>query len=88
MEMILLQDLATGIVSYKSLEDGTVGQFGRLGAPSMYIEAASDIYETDEPLLYLPLTKTFPAIDAVLVDPTKRLVIYALVTVSTAHPIK
>ncbi len=55
-------------------------------ANSRIIHAASEI--RNELMLNIPLSKTFPAIDGVLVVPTDRLVIYVQSTVSAVHPIK
>ena len=50
------------------------------------IQAASEI--ENDLLLNIPLSKTFPAIDGVLVVPHAGLVIYAQATVSAKHPIQ
>jgi hypothetical protein len=61
-------------------------QHGPLNATAKTIEAASEIQ--NELVLNIPVSKTFPAIDAVLVVPDDRRIIYVQATVSTAHPIK
>lgn len=89
IEKFLLQDLATATFRIKSLEGSDVGHVQSLGpfyANSRIIQAASEI--GNELMLNIPLSKTFPAIDGVLVVPNARLVIYAQSTVSAAHPIK
>jgi len=89
IEKFLLQDLATATFSVKSLEEpnrGNIQNFGPFNAKSKMIEAASDT--GNELMLHIPLSKTFPAIDGVLVVPDKRCVIYAQSTVSLAQPIK
>lgn len=73
----------------KSLEGtdaGSVAQYGPLNASSTIIQAPSEI--ANEFQLHIPLSKTFPAIDGVLVIPSARHIIFAQSTVSTAHPIK
>jgi len=88
MEKSLLLGLATATFRVKSLEEpvGQVEQLGPFHANSKIIEAASEIQ--NDLMLYIPLSKTFPAIDGVLVVPGASLVIYAQSTVSKAHPIK
>jgi hypothetical protein len=89
IEKFLLQDLATSTFRIKSLEGSDLGEVGQLGpfiAKSRIIHAASEI--RNEMMLNIPLSKTFPAIDGVLVVPTDRLIIYAQSTVTVAHPIK
>jgi hypothetical protein len=89
IEKFLLQDLATATFRVKSLEGPNFGNVTRLGpfkAKSKIIHTASEI--ENELMLYIPLSKTFPAIDGVLVVPSNSLVIYAQSTVSAAHPIK
>ncbi|ETL45022.1 hypothetical protein L916_04784 [Phytophthora nicotianae] len=65
---------------------GTVTRHGPLNAASEIIQASSEIQ--NELVLYIPLSKTFPAIDGVLVVPQDGRIIYAQSTVATAHPIK
>jgi hypothetical protein len=89
IEKFLLQDLAIATFRIKSLEGSDLGEVEPLGpfiANSRIIHAASEI--RNELMLNIPLSKTFPAIDGVLVVPNARLVIYAQSTVSAAHPIK
>jgi hypothetical protein len=43
---------------------------------------------TNELQLFIPVSKTFPSIDAVLVIPEKQIVMYVQVTVSSQHPVK
>ncbi len=89
IEKFLLEDLATATFCIKSLEPPNLGQVENIGpfkANSRTIQAASEIQ--NELMLNIPLSKTFPAIDGVLVVPNKHWIIYAQSTVSTAHPIK
>jgi hypothetical protein len=89
IEKFQLQDLATAILRVKPLEGPDLGEVQQLGpflANSRMVDAASEI--RNELMLNIPLSKTFPAIDGVLVVPTDRLIIYAQSTVSAAHPIK
>lgn len=88
LEKFLLQDLATSTFEMRVLEGdniGTITQYGPFNATAKIIEASSEIQ--NELALNIPLSKVFPAIDAVLVVPD-RCIIYAQATVSTAHPIK
>ncbi|KAG3200901.1 hypothetical protein PC128_g4279 [Phytophthora cactorum] len=50
------------------------------------IEASSEI--KNELVLYIPLSKTFPAVDGVFVVPSESLVIYAQFTVGRARAIE
>jgi hypothetical protein len=58
---------------------------GPFNAGTKVIEAASEI--KNELCLNIPLSKTFPAIDGVLVVPESKNIIYIQCTVSTNHPI-
>jgi len=83
------QDLATAIFCVKSLEGPDLGHIEQLGpfhANSRIIYTASEI--GNEMMLNIPVSKTFPAIDGMLVDPNAHIVIYAQSAVSAAHPIK
>jgi hypothetical protein len=89
IEKFLLQDVATAAFRIKSLEGPDEGEAKLVGpfmASSRIIHAASEI--GNQLMFNIPLSKTFPAIDGVLVVPAGRLVIYIQSTVSTAHPIK
>ncbi|ETI51756.1 hypothetical protein F442_05035 [Phytophthora nicotianae P10297] len=89
IEKFLLQELATSKFCMRALEGsgvGTVTRHGPLNAASEIIQASSEIQ--NELVLYIPLSKTFPAIDGVLVVPQDGRIIYAQSTVATAHPIK
>ncbi len=83
------KDLATAIFCVKSLEGpdlGHVEQLGPFHANSRIIHAASEI--ENELMMNIPVSRTFPAIDGVLVVPNDRLVIYAQSAVSAVHPIQ
>ncbi|GMF37019.1 unnamed protein product [Phytophthora lilii] len=89
IEKFLLQELATNEFCMKALEGSNVGSVitqGPLNAASKVIQASCEIQ--NELVLYIPLSKTFPAIDGVLVVPQDSRIIYAQSTVATAHPIK
>jgi hypothetical protein len=88
-EKFLLQDLVTSKFCMKSLEEGSaegVQKVGPLNAGTEVVNATSEI--KDELVLYLPFSKSFPAIDGVLVVPVGRHIFYVQSTVSKAHPIK
>jgi hypothetical protein len=89
MEKFLLQDLVTCEFCMKSLEGNDVGtttNFDPLNAMTEIVQASSEI--KDALMLHIPLSKTFPAIDGVLVVPVARHIFYVQSTVSKAHPIK
>ncbi|GMF29734.1 unnamed protein product [Phytophthora fragariaefolia] len=89
IEKFMLQELATSKFCMRGLEGNRVEtetQHGPFTATSKIIQAPSEIQ--NELVLYIPLSKTFPAIDGVLVVPEARRIIYAQSTVSKAHPIK
>ncbi|KAL3664757.1 hypothetical protein V7S43_010504 [Phytophthora oleae] len=83
---ILLQEMFTNPVCLKPLEDG--GHCMTWGAcrELTIIQEASEIKAKS--LMYLPLSKTFPAIDAVLVDADFSSITYVQDTASKARPIK
>ncbi|KAF1772695.1 hypothetical protein GQ600_7515 [Phytophthora cactorum] len=62
-----------------------VTQHGPFDAKSEIIHVLPKI--NAELMLYIPLSKTFAAIDGVLVVPQERCIIYAQSAVSTAHPL-
>lgn len=64
----------------------TLSRLGPFDAKSMFIQASSRI--ENKLMMYFPLLMPFPAVDAVLVLPDQRLIIYAQAAVSKAHPIK
>ena len=97
IEKFLLRDLANGTVCCKYLENhcvqqnhenisSKIAQMGPLNAPSKIIQAESEI--KNELFMFIPLSKTFPAIDAVLVVPNERMIFYVQVTVALQHSIK
>jgi hypothetical protein len=88
MEQILLQEIATKSFCMRALNstDRKVVNFEPLSAPSTIIESESEI--TNELKLFLPLSKIFPSIDALLVIPEKRMLIYIQTTDSLVHRIK
>ncbi|GMF46378.1 unnamed protein product [Phytophthora lilii] len=89
IEKFLVQELATSKFCMRALEGGGVGtvtRHGPLNAASVVIQASSEIQ--NELVLYIPLSKTFPAIDGVLVVPQDGRIIYTQSTVATAHPLK
>jgi hypothetical protein len=88
MEQSMLQDIATKSFSMRALTSPgrEVLDFAPLSAPSTIIESESEM--TNELNLFLPLSKTFPSIDGLLVIPEKRIMIYIQTTVSLHHPIK
>jgi hypothetical protein len=86
LERILLSGTSTSLVQCKSLEGTKTFDFGPLNAGSAVIQSYSDI--RNEKMLYLPLSKTFPCIDGVLVIPDEHLIIYIQSTVSEVHAIK
>jgi hypothetical protein len=86
IEKILLQQFATCDVCLKSLEKNAESQEERFDAPSKIIQAMSEI--KNDLCLYIPVSKTYPSIDAVLVVPTKKVIIFVQATVSVQHPIK
>jgi hypothetical protein len=88
MEQILLEEITTKSFCMRALNstDRKVVDFEPLSAPSTIIESESEI--TNELKLFLPLSKTFPSIDALLVIPEKRMLIYIQTTVALVHRIK
>jgi hypothetical protein len=87
MEQFLLLEVATKMFCMRPLEgDGTVQHFGPLLAHSSIIQNEMQI--SNELKLFIPLSKTFPSIDAVLVIPKNRIIIYLQATVSIHHSIK
>ena len=91
IEKYLLLDIAGKQFTMRPLEDKNRNAkektYGPLGAESMIIYAASDIKNNDLKL-YVPLSKTFPAIDGVFIIPCTNRVVYVQCTVSKVHPIK
>jgi len=91
IEKFLLEDLATATFRVKLIEEhdpdcGCIEKLGPFNADSRRFSSASII--GNELMLNIPVSKTFPAIDGVLVVPDEHLVIYAHSTVSHEHPIK
>lgn len=65
---------------------GIVTQNGPLNANSSIVQVPSEI--ANKLLFHILLSDAFPAIDAVLVLPSARFIIFAHAIVSTTHPIK
>ncbi|KAL8002397.1 hypothetical protein Plhal703r1_c15g0072091 [Plasmopara halstedii] len=89
IEKFLLQDLATSKFCMRALEGSSVGivtRHGPLNAASEIIQASSEIQ--NKLVLYIPLSKTFPSLDGVLVVPQDGRIIYVQATVALDHPIK
>lgn len=100
IERCLLQDLITKKFCMQTLERsarsneptvqgskvGDAEECGPIQAKIVTIQVVTEI-KNDE-VLYIPLSKTFPAIDAVLVVPDARRIIYVQATTSKAHPIQ
>jgi hypothetical protein len=88
MEQILLEEITTKSFCMRALDftDRKAVDFEPLSAPSTIIESESEI--TNELKLFLPISKTFPSIDALLVIPEKQMLIYIQTTVSLVHRIK
>ncbi|KAL8014387.1 hypothetical protein Plhal710r2_c034g0122991 [Plasmopara halstedii] len=89
IEKFLVQDLATSKFCMRALEGSSVGivtRHGPLNAASEIIQASSEIQ--NKLVLYIPLSKTFPSLDGVLVVPQDGRIIYVQATVALDHPIK
>lgn len=90
MERVLLRDLMNREFIIRPLEDKNnlkEQSYSALNARSTKIQAASAI-KTDDLQLYLPVSKTFPAIDGIFIIPSTKQVVYVQCTVSKVHPIK
>jgi hypothetical protein len=87
MEQFLLQEITTEPFCIRSLDGNrTEQEFGPLLAFTCTIQSEMEI--TNELKLYIPISKTFPAIDAVLVIPESRYIFYIQVIVSNYQSIK
>lgn len=97
LESIMLFDLSFGQKQYpnKPLEvsflpddfthDTINTQWGFISSKS--IQAASEIQPNQGSCLYLPISKNFPAIDAVIIRENCKIILYLQCTVSLKHPI-
>ena len=96
LEKEMLYDLGFGSKSYtwKCLEDkllgedlDTISSFAWGKIPSKIIQSSGEILESESSTIYLPLSKNFPAIDAIIVLKESRLIYYVQCTVAKKHPI-
>jgi hypothetical protein len=86
-EQLLLQDFPTSRFYIRPLQDvGDEERWGPMNAMSIRITSAKEI--KNKLRFYCPLSKTFAAIDAVLVLPERKLILYVQSAVSNNHPIK
>ncbi|GLE07722.1 hypothetical protein PINS_up018353 [Pythium insidiosum] len=85
----LLEGITTSKFEVRPLEDrgGSIaGDFCPLNAEPVVLQATSDVEAALR--LYLPLSKVFPSIDAILVIPQSKIIAYIQVTVASKHPVK
>jgi hypothetical protein len=61
-------------------------EFDLLLAKSTTIQSEMEI--ANELMIFIPISKTFPSINAMLVISDKQIIVYIQVTVSAQHPIK
>ena len=81
----LFDDIAT---STRNQEDTVHSTFTHLHYPSKIIQSHNEILLENGSFLYMPVSKTFPAIDSLLVDAPSKTIFYIQCTVGLTHPIK
>jgi hypothetical protein len=87
MEQFQLQEITTEPFSMRSLDGNRPEQeFDLLLAKSTTIQSEMEI--ANELMIFIPISKTFPSINAMLVISDKQIIVYIQVTVSAQHPIK
>ena len=74
--------------STRNQEDTVYSTFTHLHYPSKIIQSQNEILLKNGSFLYQPVSKTFPAIDSLLVDAPSQTILYIQCTVGLTHPIK